>query len=266
MAERRLFRVLRTRAAIDTLVSYQTDAKAVVADHASWIANHHVNGAAFVDEVLGPFDAVLEASAKLSKETAEAVAATQYQDSVLTQAATLTSTLRKRGEFIASELDRKENNRAEAAKVRAACGAGSRINVKRQTGLRRMLMIQQAGLSRIEALWTKWNPTASGQPSDKERVAQALAHIEVAIKGQAKEQLEAQMAADELEDRVLLAVDSMNRVIRLVNSVAGELPAQLQAGLESLETRHPDVFWTQGDPDEPSAPPAPTDDPTRPVD
>ena len=234
--------------------------------HATWIANHHVNGTAFVDEVIDPFDAVLGAAAVMSKETAEAVAATQYQDSVLAQAAALASALRKRGEFIASELDREEGNRAKAAKVRAACGVGSRINVKRQTGLRRLLMIQQAGLGSIDAVWTEWNPTEPGQPSDKERVTQALAHIESAIKGQAKEQLEAQMAADELEDRVLLGVDSMNRVIRLVNSVAGELPAQLQAGLESLETQHPDVFWAQGDPDKPSAPPAPTDDPNRPMD
>ena len=74
------------------------------------------------------------------------------------------------------------------------------------------------------------------------------------------------MAADELEDSVLLAVDSMNRVIRLVDRVAGELSAQLQAGLDSLETRHLDVFWAQGDPDQPSAPPAPTVDPSRPMD
>jgi len=266
MAERRTFRVLSTRAPIDTLVSYQTDAKSLVTDNASWIGTHHVDGSAFVDEVVDPFDAVLDAAATMSKEVAEALAATQYQDSVLAQAAALASALRKRGEFIASEMDRKEDDRIEAPKVRSACGVGSRVNIKRQTGLRRLLMIQQAGLGRLEALWAKWNPPVPGEPTDKERVSQALAHIETAIKSQAKEQLESQMAADELEDRVLLGVDSMNRVIRLVNSVTGEIPAELQAGLESLETQHPGVFWATGDPEEPSAPPTPIPDPDRPMD
>jgi hypothetical protein len=265
MAERRTFRVLSTRAPIDALVSYQTDAESLVTSHASWLAQHHVDGAAFVDEVRRPFDAVLDAAAKTSKEVAEALAATQVQDAVLAQAAELASALRKRGEFIASEMDRKDSTRMEAAKVRAACGVGSRVNIKRQTGLRQLLMIQQEGLGRLEALWATWNPPAPGQPTDKERIMQALAHIETAIKSQAKEQLEAQMAADELEDRVRLGVESMNRVIRLVNSVTGEVPAELQAGLESLEAQHPGVFWAKGDPEEPSAAPTPTDDPSSPA-
>ena len=264
MAERKVFRVLSNRAQLDALISYFTDAQSLLTDHAAWIAQHHVDRNGFVDMVIGAIDSVLSASATSTKEQAESVAATTIQSEVMGEAQVVATGIRTRGAYIGSELDHK-TERLDAAKVRAASGVGSRLNIKRQTGLRRLLMIQHEGLPKIATIWSEWNPTTSGQPSDLERVNQALANIEAAMKTQAKEQVEAHLALDYLEERVLYGLDSMNRVIRLVNSVYGDIPQTLQAGLESLETQHSSVFWTQSQPAEPEVPTPPLD-PDRPMD
>jgi hypothetical protein len=249
----------------DLLISYLTDAYPLLSEHRAWIASRHRDDVAFVDAVSQSFSVVLDASAKAAKERSEAVQATEAQSDALQEARTLSSWVREQGAYIAGELARSSNSsdRIEAGRVRVACGVGTRMNTTRQTGLRKLLLVQNEGLATIQSVWTAWKrPADSGQ-----RVAASLARIEAAIQAQAKEKVEADMAQDRFEALADEAIDAANRLLRLVNTATDEVPVNLLTALTGLQKQHTKIFWVSGagqpvgpeEPEEPADPVAPAD-------
>ena len=252
-------RLISNRAPIDSLISYFTDASPIFSKHAAWFADHHRDGTGFIDPILQATDAVLKSSANAVKEDREAVMATEIQQASLTAATDLARYVREQGSYISSELlhSHDDADRLMASRVRTACGVGSRLNAKRQSGLRRLLAVQKTGLEEIKSTWLAWK-----RPADTaQKVASALTELTNAIELQSKEKVEADMAQDDLEARTQTAVDGVNRMLRLVN-VSPDAPKELLTGLSTLEREHHAVLWQAsepGNPEEPAEPEAPSE-------
>ncbi len=238
------FKMLQSRAMVDSLVSYFTDANAFWEGFKEWLASHHRKGAAFAASVVNAGGDVLAASAAAATEQSEAVEATTLQNDVFDNAVGTARNVRERGAYIASEIMEDDDgvtdeDKALAAKIRTCCGIGMRVNLKRQTGIRRLLEVQKTGLGEIASTMTDWQ-----QPADLlQQVEHTLARITEAVQKQSKEQLEADNAQDQLELRVEAGVRIYNRALRLVNVERHNLPAELATGLSSLQADHPKVFY-----------------------
>ncbi len=250
--------LLSSVTSLDALVSYLTDIQPVLHENKAWIASRHRDGDTFATQVIKSCEAIVDDAARNVKEHVEAVQATEAQTEAMARGEALIRKVRNQGSYIADELARSDSaqDRQNARRVRVACGVGSRINLKRQTGVRKMLTLQGEGLRGIKDLWIEWK----GDPETHDRLLAALREIEDAIRKQSKEKVEADTAQDVLEEAAQFAVTTVNRALRLINANAESAPTTLHTALASLQTTHTSVFWaasgTADDPAEPDPPPA----------
>lgn len=256
-------KLLNPSAPLDMLVSYLTDAARLWQDQSPWLAAHHREGERFAQAVAAVGPAVVRRAAALDLEKAEAQAATQAQADAMTQAEVLARKVRRIGAFVAAELELSsdEKERSLARRWRTALGVGLNVNLKRQTGLRRLLLNQKQGLVELGPELSAWKVEAGLA----DQVDRALERLEQSIEAQSQEQLEADLAQDALDLEAATAVDLYNRAITLTSVFADRAPDALVTGLLSLQGDHPRVFHQKARADEgDEATPAPAP-PTSPA-
>ena len=220
---------------VNAIVAHLTDAGPQLEEHRAWFTEHHVDGEAFAVALTGSATKVLEQAAKVVLERAEALDATAVQNEELKRGIELVRYVRNFGRYAASELEVSEDPelRKQARPVLTACGVGQKVNLNRQSGLRRLLMLQREGVQQVATVLERFG----AQADLLKRLDGALAAIEAAIQDQAREHLEAQLAADELDFLAGEAIAQFNRAVRLLNA-HGASPERLVAALSTLQSEH----------------------------
>lgn len=226
-------------ARLDAFVSYVTDVNPLLTEHQKFFADRHPEGKAFATAVIEAGSGVLQQSAKVTIENEEAKAATQGQNDSIKKARAVVSEVRERGGYIISELSLRDDVKSatDARIVRVACGIGLRGSIASQTGLRRMLVVQQEGQKRAGDIFRAFK-----QPDLAPQLDEALRALDDAIRQQSKEQSEADTEQGVLEVMVQEAAQLLERAIRLINASGEEAPEGLRRGLLGLEGRHWRVF------------------------
>lgn len=234
-------KIPNVEARLDAFVSYVTDASPLFAEHKKFFAEHHPEGKAFAEAVTKAGSDVLAHSAKLTIEQEEAKAATAAQAAAIAKARAVVTTVRKRGEYIINELTLRDDpdSAAQARVVRVACGIGLRTSVSSQTGLRRIIVVQQEGMKRVKDVFKEFK-----QPNLLPALEEALKAIDDSIRAQSKEQSEADSQQGVLEVSVQQAAQQLERAVRLLNALDDDAPEGLVRGLLGLEGRHWRVFST----------------------
>lgn len=239
------------RGTVDNFISYLTDALPVHKKLAGFYQEHHPGGPMFSSSIATAGETVLQKASAYNQESLQALSATKTQTEALNNGKSLAAEIRQRGRFVANELRTKKDrlSREQAREVEVSVGVGRKINLKRQTGIRRLLTYQQTGLREIKDIFVQWK-----QPQDlATKVDRALVNIERSIQQQSKEQIEADVAYDALEIEVDVAVKTFARAYRLLNLERSRVPDDTWNALCSIQGDHPEVFYQATDAEAPAA-------------
>lgn len=229
------------RGTVDHFISYVTDALPLHKKLTGFYQEFHPDGAVFSRSIATAGETVLQKASTRDQESAQAQSATKAQTEALKSGRSIAAEIRKRGRYVANELRTKNDrlSREQAREIETSVGVGHKINLDRQTGIRRLLTYQQAGLRKITPIFAQWK-----QPQDLiTKVDRALLEIERSIREQSKEQIEADIAYDALEMEVEAAVKTFARAYRLLNLERSKVPDDSWNALYSIQGDHPDVFY-----------------------
>ena len=234
-------KVLSKSAPVDGLISYSTDLRVFLELIMAFLIAHHPLKHVFADQFERDIADLLEKAATVDIERSQALDATAIQDVVFQNTINLCRQIRDYGTFISSELgfDPTTENLVQARKILTACGVGVPVNLKSQSGLRRLLLIQSTGLEKLVV------DEESELGKFKIQVDKALLDVETAIGNQVKEKMEAKMAFDELVIKSSKTIETVNRAIRLFKALSHKLPEELYTVLRNLQGQHHGMFYSK---------------------
>ena len=238
---------------IDFLIIYFTDIQVIWRKYSDWLSdNVYGKTGVFAAEIFDASNGILKSDARESVEISQSVGAAEIKNLMVEKGAVHGQRIRRLGNFVASELkiECTPESIALAQKIKIACAIGKRINLKRQSGVQNLLLLQQAGLEHLAPELQKW-PLFSELLSDIDKHLGAIAK---AAKDHAKEQIEADLAAYELERVVDTAIKTFNCAIRMVNVDPKNVPKDLLDGLRKTQNSHYRCFRRKKKKQSPSSP------------
>lgn len=242
-----LLKVVLKNSTVYRLIAYARDLRVFIVDIRTILVDNHPQKEVFADKLDADTSGLIVTAAKVDLENSEAVDATAIKDKYLQDAADIARQIRDFGLFTSTELEFEPTpeNLIKSRQMRTACGVGKPINLKRLSGVNRLLELQSMGLGRI------MEDDDSQLAMFKTQVDEAITKIRAATDKQVKEKMEAQLAYDELVIKSTTAIETINRTIRLFNAFKHNISDDMLNTMRGLQGRHYNVFSSTPKPSEP---------------